>query len=278
MMETKANKAMRWTDLPAIDLHQGNMRRTGFRMDEALLTMNFIKPTAQRWEPHSHPFDQTVLTVEGTQILEIEGKAMACPAGSIVRVPANAKHTGWPEGGKPVLNIDIFAPPRADYLFLTDYQKEFAADNAAKKPTGTAYHQLPQRSKFAGEMMKDTKDVLYRWSDLPTADIDGGSMKRAGFRADNCLLTFNWIDPGMKRAEPHSHPFDQVILVVKGRLMVEIDGEAMECGPQSIVRVPANAKHTGWALGDEPILNIDVFAPARKDYLHLVGYQKDYRR
>ncbi len=275
-MESMAKKVLRWEDLPAVDLHQGNMRRTGFRMDDALLTMNFIKPSAQRWEPHHHPFDQTVLTVEGTQILEIEGKAMACPANSIVRVPANAKHTGWPSGG-PVLNIDIFSPPRADYLFLSDYQGEYAADNAAKKPKAEAYRQLPQRSTFSGETMTDTKGLLYRWADLPTVDIDGGAMKRAGFRSDNGLLTFNWIDPKMKRAEPHSHPFDQIVLTVTGRHMLEIDGVTMECGPHTIVRVPANAMHTGWGLGNEPILNIDVFAPPRKDYLPLTKYQTDYK-
>jgi hypothetical protein len=42
------------------------------------------------------------------------------------------------------------------------------------------------------------------------------------------------------------------------------------------VRVPANAPHTGWPLGNDPVLNIDVFAPARKDYLDLVKYQKEY--
>jgi quercetin dioxygenase-like cupin family protein len=276
-MEQMAKKLMRWEELPAVDLHQGNMRRTGFRMDAALLTINFIKPTAQRWEPHHHPFDQTVLTVEGTQMLEIEGKALACPAGSIVRIPANAKHTGWPGGNKPVLNIDIFAPPRADYLFLTDYQGEYASDNAAKKPTASAYKQLPQSSKFSGEMMKDTTDLLYRWSELPKVDIGGGAMQRAGFRSDNSMLTFNWINPKAKRAEPHSHPFDQIVLTVSGRHMLEIDGKAMECGPHTIVRIPANAMHTGWGIGDETALNIDVFAPARKDYLNLVQYQKDYR-
>lgn len=276
-MESMAKHATRWSELPAVDLHQGNMRRAGFRSDDALLTFNFIKPTAQRWEPHSHPFDQTVLTVEGTQVLEIEGKAMECPPNSIVRVPANAKHTGWPCGDTPVLNIDTFAPPRADYLYLVDYQKEYAGKGNAGATPGPVYQQLPARSKFSGEMMKDTKDVLYRWANLPTVELEGGAMKRAGFRADHCLLTFNWIDPKMKRAAPHSHPFDQIVLTVKGRMMVEIDGEAMECGPGSICRVPANAMHTGWGLGHEPILNIDVFAPPRQDYLHLVKYQKDYR-
>jgi mannose-6-phosphate isomerase-like protein (cupin superfamily) len=58
--------------------------------------------------------------------------------------------------------------------------------------------------------------------------------------------------------------------------MLRIDDETVECGPETIVRVPANASHTRWPIGDEPILNIDVFAPAPKEYLDLVKYQREY--
>lgn len=275
-MADTSRKALRWSELPNIELLGGTMIRSGFRSDGALLTFNRIAPTMPRWEPHSHPFDQVVLTVEGRQLLEIEGKAMECTPGTIVRVPADAKHTGWPIGDQPVLNIDVFAPPRKDYLFLVDYQSEYAASpEMAEAGSAPAYHQDPASSEFSGQMYEDTSDVLYDWSDLPTFDVVDG-MKRAGFRGDDCLLTFNWIDPGLGRLEPHSHPFDQVVLCMAGRMMLEIEGEAMECGAGTIARVPAGAEHTGWALGDEPILNIDVFAPPREDYLYLVDYQKDY--
>jgi hypothetical protein len=39
-------------------------------------------------------------------------------------------HTGWPAGDKPVVNMDVFAPPRKDYLSMTDYQKDYAGKNA----------------------------------------------------------------------------------------------------------------------------------------------------
>ena len=242
MSATAAKQVFQWKELPAIDLLGGTMRRTGFRSDGCILTFNWIQPTMPRWEPHHHPFDQVVLTVKGRQMLEVEGEAMDCTAGTITRVPANAKHTGWPVGAEPILNIDVFAPPREDYLFLVEYQKEYP------QPKGPVhkYHQTPTAQPFAGKVKTDTKDILFAWDKLR-----------------------------MTRAEPHSHPFDQIVMVASGRMMLEIDGQAMECGPESIVRVPASAPHTGWALGDEPILNIDVFAPARKDYLDLVKYQKD---
>jgi quercetin dioxygenase-like cupin family protein len=272
MGATTAKQVFRWSDLQAIDLLGGTMRRTGFRSDGCILTFNWIQPTMPRWEPHHHPFDQVVLTVKGRQMLEVEGEAMECTAGTVTRVPANAKHTGWPVGTEPILNIDVFAPPREDYLFLVEYQKEYP------QPEGQIhkYHQTPTAQPFTGKRRTNTDDVLFAWDKLPTADLADGTMKRSGFRGDHCLVTFNRISPRMIRAEPHSHPFDQIVLVASGRMMLEIDGKTMECGPESIARVPANAPHTGWPLGDDPVLNIDVFAPARKDYLDLVKYQKEY--
>jgi quercetin dioxygenase-like cupin family protein len=271
--ETSAGKVFQWADLPSIELLGGTMVRTGFRGDDVLLTFNRIKPTMQRWEPHHHPFDQIVLTVTGRQLLEVEGEAMECTPGTIVRVPANARHTGWPIGDEPVLNIDVFAPPRADYLFLAAYQKEYPQP---QKEGTTAYHQVHASSKFSGKMVKDTSDVLFKWADLPRRDRFNGFMGQAGFRGDDALLTFNFIDPGKTRPEPHSHPFDQIVLVMQGRMKLEIDGNVLEMSPGSICRVPKNAMHTGWPVGNESVVNIDVFAPPRKDYLFLCDYQKDY--
>jgi quercetin dioxygenase-like cupin family protein len=80
----------------------------------------------------------------------------------------------------------------------------------------------------------------------------------------------------MPRPEPHAHPFDQIVPTMQGRMMLEIDGETMECGPGTVVRVPADAEHTGWPIGAETVLNIDVFAPIREDYLFLVDYQEQF--
>ena len=119
--------------------------------------------------------------------------------------------------------------------------------------------------------------LVYRFANLPATRLRDGMTTRAGFRGDDCLITFNRFEAGMKRPEPHSHPFDQIVLIVEGRMMMEIDGETAEMGPGTAVHVPPSAKHTGWPLGAEPVLNIDVFGPPRQDYLHLTEYQNEFR-
>jgi quercetin dioxygenase-like cupin family protein len=271
MTESSAGRVFKLSELPATNLMDGAMIRSGFRGDDMLLTFNRINKM-QRWEPHHHPFDQIVLTVRGRQILEIEGEAFECGPGTITRVPANAKHTGWPIGDEEVFNIDVF-PPRPDYLFLTEYQKEYPQP---PKEGMQAYHQVRSASKFSGKIKTDTKDILYRWADLPKYDRFNGYMKQSGFRGDDALVAFNTIEPDKKRPEPHSHPFDQIVLILEGQMKLEIDGKVMDMGPGTICRVPKNAKHTGWPVGEKTVLNIDFFAPPRKDYLPLCNYQKDY--
>jgi quercetin dioxygenase-like cupin family protein len=272
MLESSAGKVFAWKELPTTQVLGGMMERAGFRGDNCLLTFNWIKPGMPRWKPHAHPFDQIVLTLSGTQILEIDGEAFKCPTGSIVRVPGNAVHTGWPEGKEPVLNIDVF-PLRPDYLYLTKHQGEYAQP---AEESGQIYHQVPNAEPFAGRWRTDTKGLVYKWDELPQIALSEGTMMRSAFRGDDSLTVFNFVAAKMPRAEPHSHPFDQLVLIVSGRLILEIDGKTMECGPGTITRVPANAKHTGWAVGREPVLNIDIFSPAREDYLHLTSYQKEF--
>lgn len=112
---------------------------------------------------------------------------------------------------------------------------------------------------------------VYNWDDLDREVVRRG-VERAGFRGDNVLLVMNWLDPGME-VNPHSHPFEQVVFIVKGRMRFTVGDDVLECGPGSLVRIPPDVVHCGEPIGDEQVLNLDVFSPIREDYRHLVDYQ-----
>jgi quercetin dioxygenase-like cupin family protein len=109
------------------------------------------------------------------------------------------------------------------------------------------------------------------WDALPKEVVRHG-VTRAGFRGENVLLVMNWLEPGMA-VNPHRHPFEQVIYIVKGTLRLHIGEDVLECGPGSLVRIPPDVVHYGEPVGDEPVLNLDVFAPVRDDYRHLTDWQ-----
>ena len=116
------------------------------------------------------------------------------------------------------------------------------------------------------------KATLYNWDSLPKEVVRAG-VERAGFRGEDVLLVMNWLEPGMD-LNPHSHPFEQVVYIVSGRVRFHIDGTDFDAGPGSVIRIPPNAMHYGEPIGDEPALNLDIFSPIREDYRHLVDYQE----
>lgn len=110
------------------------------------------------------------------------------------------------------------------------------------------------------------------WDELEREHVRPG-VSRAGFRGEDVLMVMNWLEPGME-VNPHSHACEQVVYVVKGRMRFVVDDEEIELGPGGLIRIPPNAKHYGEPIGDETVLNLDVFAPIRDDYRHLVDYQQ----
>ncbi len=111
----------------------------------------------------------------------------------------------------------------------------------------------------------------FNWDALEREHVRPG-VSRAGFRGDNVLMVMNWLEPGME-TRPHSHPCEQLVYVVKGRMRFHIEGEAFDLGPGGLLRIPPDALHYGEPLGDETVFNLDVFSPIRDDYRHLVAYQ-----
>jgi mannose-6-phosphate isomerase-like protein (cupin superfamily) len=47
-----------------------------------------------------------------------------------------------------------------------------------------------------------------------------------------------------------------------------------EVGPGSIMLIPAGVEHYIEPTGEEPVMNLDVFAPARSDYGHLLEWMR----
>jgi len=116
------------------------------------------------------------------------------------------------------------------------------------------------------------KARLYTWDELPKEVVRAG-VERSGFRGDDVLLVMNWLTPGMD-VKPHSHPFEQIAYVVQGHMKFVVGDDVFEVGPGSVIRIPADVVHCGEPIGDEVVLNLDVFNPIREDYRHLVEYQE----
>lgn len=65
--------------------------------------------------------------------------------------------------------------------------------------------------------------------------------------------------------EDHSHPHEQMGIILSGEVDFTIGGETQRLGPGDLYRIPSNVRHRVVAL-DAPVRAFDVFSPVRDDY------------
>jgi quercetin dioxygenase-like cupin family protein len=83
--------------------------------------------------------------------------------------------------------------------------------------------------------------------------------------ADKMMLSLAVLEPHAVVAE-HSHPHEQVGIVVEGKATFFIGGEQKTLGPGDMYRIPGNVKHRVVAL-EQRCKALDIFCPVREDYL-----------
>lgn len=72
------------------------------------------------------------------------------------------------------------------------------------------------------------------------------------------------LAPGAVVSE-HSHPHEQIGLVLRGMMELTIDGITRELRPMDGVVIPGGAVHSARG-GPEGAVVVDVFQPVREDY------------
>ena len=81
---------------------------------------------------------------------------------------------------------------------------------------------------------------------------------------EQCSLVVVELDADSVVKE-HSHPNEQLGIVLRGSVMFRVGDEARDLGPGDTWRVPGNAPHEVHAGPDGAVV-IDVFAPPRADW------------
>ena len=75
------------------------------------------------------------------------------------------------------------------------------------------------------------------------------------------------LDPGAVARE-HSHPHEQLGMVIGGAMTFRIGDETKQLGPGETWTIPSNVLHEATAGPDGAVV-IDVFAPVREEWVAL---------
>lgn len=65
--------------------------------------------------------------------------------------------------------------------------------------------------------------------------------------------------------EDHSHPHEQMGIIISGRAEFTVGDQKATLGPGELYRIPSNVVHRVVAL-EEAVVAFDVFSPVRDDY------------
>jgi quercetin dioxygenase-like cupin family protein len=132
---------------------------------------------------------------------------------------------------------------------------------------------------FQDGMMKSDKSddavPLYNLDDIPVLNPREGVVQRV-FRGSGFCVSFAELHPDMKPS-PHSHPWEQIFMLLKGRVKLHVGAQVFDMRDGSFVRIPPNVVHYSEPPRPEDgmALNLDIFSPLRPDFFKLTEYQTD---
>ena len=102
------------------------------------------------------------------------------------------------------------------------------------------------------------------WSKMEWKLIRKGVEQKA-FSGSGATVALHRLMPGHE-PKPHSHPHEQIAYIMSGHLRFHIGDLVQDGGPGGLVVIPGNVMHWGEVIGDEPVMNLDVFTPKRPEY------------
>jgi quercetin dioxygenase-like cupin family protein len=82
--------------------------------------------------------------------------------------------------------------------------------------------------------------------------------------AEHMMLSLVELDP-QAVVQEHSHPHEQVGILLQGRMLFTIGGEEKVLQAGDMWRIPGNVRHRVVVL-EGPARALDIFYPVREDY------------
>lgn len=107
--------------------------------------------------------------------------------------------------------------------------------------------------------------LITDWSKIPVEKVAKG-VERQTVVGKNIMMCRFRFAPFSVTPE-HTHPHEQMTLVIKGNVKFKVDGYSHFLSPGDILHFPPNSRHGATMVNEEVVL-IDIFSPIREDFLN----------
>jgi quercetin dioxygenase-like cupin family protein len=109
-------KYVAWSSIPLEDLNPQLQRQ--FVVGDQIMVARVLLKKGCVVPEHSHINEQFTYILEGALKFWIDGKEIVVRAGEVLTIPANVPHKA--EAVEDTVDLDVFNPPRADWMEKTD--------------------------------------------------------------------------------------------------------------------------------------------------------------
>ncbi len=118
-------------------------------------------------------------------------------------------------------------------------------------------------SKFVRASQEEYDSRVVTYKEVPVVHLSPDASTHI-VTARNATLSFATVAPNAN-TPVHSHPAEQLMIVVKGELDAVVEGKLYRVKAGDVVKIPGGVEHAANTLEQECQL-IEVFAPARKEF------------
>ncbi len=118
-------------------------------------------------------------------------------------------------------------------------------------------------SEFKRATAEEWNSLVVPTASVPLVDLMPG-VRTHIVPGKNMTLSFASLEPNTF-APIHSHPHEQMMIIVKGSVDAIVDGKVYHVQPGDVIPIPGDVPHGAQAL-DEPVEMLEVFTPARKEF------------
>jgi len=102
------------------------------------------------------------------------------------------------------------------------------------------------------------------WEKVPWERVREG-VERKAFSGEGATVSLNRLQPGHE-PRPHHHPNEQIVYILAGQIDFHIGETVTRLKAGGLLVIPPNVPHWGVVVGNETVLNLDVFTPKRAEY------------
>ena len=104
---------------------------------------------------------------------------------------------------------------------------------------------------------------IYKWDTVAVEQLTEKIKRRMIVGTKEMLVRWEFIKGAV--AARHSHPHEQIVVMVHGKLRLIVGDVETVMENDDIVVIPPNLPHEAQALEDTVV--IDIFSPPREDFL-----------